>query len=104
MPDAALLLITTVDPGVDRQKHILQRYKLRVSLFWPVAWKEKRVWKNQAINLGLVDSSIKIALCVSRSQDKSINKTLPCVSGALFSTGYTVLYKPLIIASLLDTS
>lgn len=49
---------------------------------------------NHAINLGVVDSSIKITLCVSRNQGKSINKTLPCVSVALFSMGFTELNKP----------
>lgn len=47
------------------------------------AWKETR-----AINPGLVDSSIRITLCVSRNQGKSISKTSPCVSIALFSIGY----------------
>lgn len=39
--DATMLLITTVDSGVDTREHVLQSYKLRVSLFWLVAWKEK---------------------------------------------------------------
>lgn len=41
--DATILLITTVDLGVDMQKHVLQSYKLRVNLFWLVAWKENWV-------------------------------------------------------------
>lgn len=41
LTDATILLTTTVDSGVDMQKNILQSYKLRMSLFWLVAWKEK---------------------------------------------------------------
>lgn len=59
---------------------------------------------NQAINLSLVDSSMKTTVYVSRSQIKSINKALACVFAALFSGHVLVLCKPHTVASVSDAS
>lgn len=52
---------------------------------------------NQAINLSLVDFSVKTSVHVLRNQIKSINKILSCVFAALFSTHVLVLCKPLLV-------
>lgn len=58
---------------------------------------------NQAINLSLVDSSMKTTVYVLRNQIKSINKILSGVF-ALSSVHALVLCKPHTVASTLDAS
>lgn len=59
-----------------------------------MAWEGEKNTVNQAINLSLVDSSVKTTVYVSRNQIKSINEASSCVFAALFSEHVLVLCKP----------